>query len=148
MKKKNEYNYFDEFTKSANLAKEAVKELKQYIFNFTNSNSDLEMKKIHQIENNADRNLHQLKNYLLKDFLPPIDREDILAISYRIDDLVDGIDEITIDINIFSVTLIKENMKNLIELLEKAVRNSLWVSSWSKELKEGTGDKKQGYWSK
>jgi len=125
MKKKNEYNYFDEFIKSANLAKEAVKELKQYIFNFTNSNSDLEMKKIHQIENNADRNLHQLKNYLLKDFLPPIDREDILAISYRIDDLVDGIDEITIDINIFSVTLIKENMKNLIELLEKAVRNSL-----------------------
>lgn len=125
MKKKNEFNYFDEFAKSVSLAIEATKELKKYVFNFLNSNSDLEMKKIHEIENNADRNLHQLKNFLLKDFLPPIDRKDILAISYRIDSLVDGIDEIAIDINIFSVTLVKKDMKVLIELLEKSVRNSV-----------------------
>lgn len=125
MKKKNEFNYFDEFAKSVSLAIEATKELKKYVFNFSNSNSDLEMKKIHEIENNADRNLHQLKNFLLKDFLPPIDRKDILAISYRIDSLVDGIDEIAIDINIFSVTLVKKDMKVLIELLEKSVRNSV-----------------------
>lgn len=120
MKKKNEFNYFDEFVKSAELAKGAAEELKRYIFDFKSNTSESEMKKIHEIENDADRNLHELKNFLLKDFLPPIDREDILAIAYRIDDLVDGIDEIVIDINIFNIVEVMGNMKPLMELLEKA----------------------------
>ena len=77
------------------------------------------MKKIHDLENEGDKNLHELKNYLLKDFLPPIDREDILEISYKIDDLIDRLDEIAIDINIYNVTEIMENMKETVELLEK-----------------------------
>lgn len=120
MKKKNEFNYFDEFAKSANLAREAASELKRYIFNFQSTTSESEMKKIHGIENNADRNLHELKNFLLKDFLPPIDREDILEISYAIDDLVDGIDEVVIDINIFNITRVTDEIKTLMTLLEKA----------------------------
>ena len=124
-KKKNEFNYFDEFAKSAKLAKDAAEELKNYIFNFEKTPSDVEMKKIHEIENNADKNLHELKNYLLKDFLPPIDREDIIAISHKIDDLVDGIDEVVIDINIFNVTEIIDNMKTLMNLLEEATRSCI-----------------------
>lgn len=120
MKKKNEFNYFNEFAKSANLAKEAATELKRYVENFQSTTSEMEMRKIHEIENKADRNLHELKNFLLKDFLPPIDREDILEIAYAIDDLVDGIDEVVIDINIFNITKTTEDMEVLMALLEKA----------------------------
>lgn len=118
-KKKEEFNYFDAFEKSAKLAKDSAKELKRYIFDFKSTDSEVEMKKIHDLENEGDKNLHELKNYLLKDFLPPIDREDILEISYKIDDLIDRIDEIAIDINIYNVTEIMENMKETVELLEK-----------------------------
>ena len=109
-KKKEEFNYFDAFEKSAKLAKKLAEELKKYIFDFNSSNSEEEMKKIHDIENEGNKNFHELKNYLLKDFLPPIDREDIIAISHKIDDLVDVIDEITIDIDIFNITEITENI--------------------------------------
>ena len=138
-KKKNEFSYFDEFVKSANLAKEAAEELKNYIFNFEKTPSDVEMKKIHEIENNADKNLHELKNYLLKDFLPPIDREDIIAIAHKIDDLVDGIDEVIIDINIYNITKITENMRTSMSLLQEAtgVVNDLVVEFKSlKKIKE------------
>ena len=118
-KKKEEFNYFDAFEKSAKLAKDSAEELKRYIFDFKSTDSEVEMKKIHDLENEGDKNLHELKNYLLKDFLPPIDREDILEISYKIDDLIDRIDEIAIDINIYNVTEIMENMKETVELLEK-----------------------------
>lgn len=118
--KKEEFNYFDAFEKSAKLAKDSAEELKKYIFNFKSTTSEDEMKKIHNIENEGDKNLHELKNYLLKDFLPPIDREDILEISYKIDDLIDRIDEIVIDINIYNVIEIMDNMKETVELLEKA----------------------------
>lgn len=120
MKKKNEFDYFDEFAKSAKLAKDAAEELNKYIFDFKNINSDDEILKIHEIENSADDNLHELINYLLKDFLPPIDREDILAISYRLDDLVDNIDETAINLNIFNISEVTENLKELIELLVNA----------------------------
>ena len=123
MKKKNEFNYFDEFEKSAKLAKEATEELKKYITDFKNINSEEEMKKIHDIENEGDNNLHKLKNFLLKDFLPPIDREDILLLSYKIDDLIDSIDEIVIDMNIYNVDEITDNMKTSIDLLVKATNS-------------------------
>ena len=121
MKKKNEFSYFEQFVNAANLAKDATKELKNYINNFNGDTSAEEKKKIHDIENQADGILHELKKYLLKDFLPPIDREDIIAIAHRIDDLVDEIDEVVIDIDIFIISEIKEDMKKSIELLETAV---------------------------
>ena len=122
MKKKNEFNYFDEFAKLAKLATQEVEELKKYVFEFNKANSEEEMKKIHEIENMADGNLHEVKNYLFKDFLPLIDREDILAITNKLDDLVDGIDEIAIDIDIYDINEISENMKNSITLLEELTK--------------------------
>ena len=121
-KKKNEFNYFDEFAKSAKLAKEATEELKKYIVNFKKIDSEVEMKKIHELENQGDNNLHDLKNYLLKDFLLPIDREDVLRLAYEIDDLIDKIDEVVIDLNILNVTDITENMKISIDLLVKTTK--------------------------
>lgn len=121
MKKKNEFSYFEQFVKAATLAKDATKELKNYINNFNGESSADEKKKIHDIENQADGILHELKKYLLKDFLPPIDREDIIAIAHKIDDLVDEIDEVVIDIDIFIISEIKEDMKKSIDLLETAV---------------------------
>ena len=122
MRKKEEFNYFDEFAKSAKLATEAVTELKNYILDFNKENSEEEMKKIHDIENKADKNLHGLKNYLLKDFLPPIDREDILEFANKIDDFIDDIDEIVIDLNIYNISEITNEIKELIELLENATK--------------------------
>ncbi len=121
MKKKNEFDYYAQFEKAAALAEIAVKELKKYIEEFNSESSETEKNKIHEIENKADSILHETKTYLLKDFLPPIDREDIVAISHRIDDLVDAIDEIVINIDIFVITEIKQNMKAGITLLERCV---------------------------
>ena len=121
MKKKNEFDYYAQFEKAAALAEKAVKELKKYIEEFNSETTEDEKNRIHEIENKADGILHETKTYLLKDFLPPIDREDIVAISHRIDDLVDAIDEFVINIDIFVITEIKQNMKAGITLLERCV---------------------------
>ena len=84
---------------------------------------------------NGTHNLHELKKFLLRDFLPPIDREDIVAIAHRIDDLVDAIDEIVINIDIFMINEISENMKNLIELLETAVTKTYELVVEMKNMK-------------
>ena len=57
--------------------------------------------------------------YLTKDFLPPIDREDIALISNKLDDIEDGIDEILINVKILDITEIKPEVIELINILVK-----------------------------
>lgn len=136
LKRRMEFNYFDKFIESINFAHEAIVKLKEYMCDFDIKNVENEIKEIHEIENNADRNLHELKNYLLKDFLPPIDREDILTIAHKIDDIVDGIDEIIIDIDILNVKEITENMKILMALLETATQKVCELLKVFKNIKK------------
>ena len=124
MKKKNEFDYYAQFEKAAALAEKAVKELKKYIEEFNSETTENEKNRIHEIENKADGILHETKTYLLKDFLPPIDREDIIAIAHRIDDLVDAIDEVVINIDIFIIAEIRNDMQKTIELLETIVNTA------------------------
>lgn len=136
MKKKNEFNYFNEFEKTAKLAKNAATEIKNYILNFNKDSLESEMKKIHEIENEGDKNLHELKNYLLKDFLPTIDREDILLLAYKLDDLIDDIDEIAIDINIYNIQEVTNNVKETMVLLENVTEVIYQLTSELKNLKK------------
>ncbi len=124
MRKKEKFSYFEQFIKSAELAKVAVKELREYVENFSEEFAKNGKEKIHEIENQADHNLHELKIFLLKDFMPPIDREDIIAIAHKIDDLIDNIDEVAINLDILSITEIIGNMKQSIDMLEIAVNKT------------------------
>ena len=124
MRKKEKLNYFDEFIKNAELATKIVKKLREIIEKFEESKMEEKAMELHEIENKADSNLHNLKDYLLKDFLPPIDREDILSIAHQIDNIIDGIDEIIIDMSIFNITYIRPEMKELLDLLVGTVNKT------------------------
>ena len=100
--KKEEYNYFEEFVKNSKLIVESAEILKETIVNYSEEKLEENISKVHKLENEADKTLHNMRNYLIKDFLPPIDREDIVLIGHRLDDIEDFIDEILINFNIFS----------------------------------------------
>jgi len=116
-KRKETLDYFDEFIKNGELAVEIVKTLRDIIDKFDVTKMQERAIKLHEIENKADDNLHNLKDFLLKDFLPPIDREDILSIAHQIDNIIDGIDEIIINMSIYNITGIRQEMKELLDLL-------------------------------
>ena len=121
MKKKKDFNYYEQFEKASNLAEDAARKLKEYVANYNHATAAEQKKKIHAIENQADTILHDVKMYLLKDFLPPIDREDIIAIAHRIDDLVDAIDEVAINLDIFLIDHIRDDMKTTVDKLKITV---------------------------
>lgn len=115
--KKRELNYFDEFLKNADIALEISKILKEYVNNFEGNKSEEIEIQVHQLENEADTNMHEILNYLIKDFLPPIEREDIIMLSNLIDDIVDNLDEVVINLNILNVTTIREDFKDFSDLI-------------------------------
>ena len=65
-----------------------------------------------------------MREYLIKDFLPPIEREDIAVIINKLDNIEDGIDEIAIDFKILNV---KELKKDILEISDVLVKASIAV---------------------
>lgn len=117
--KKERLNYFDEFLKNISYAVESAYVLDEYINNF---NSEISFEKeqiVHKLENDADYNLHNILNYLIKDFVPPFDREDIIMLVHDIDDLEDDIDEVVININILGVQKLRSDASKFTDLISK-----------------------------
>lgn len=119
MKKKDEYNYFDEFIKNSNYIVESAEILKETLKEYNTNNLEKNIERVHKLENEADYNLHNMRNYLIKDFLPPIDREDIVLIGHRLDDVEDFIDEILINFNILNILEIRDDALEFTNLLIK-----------------------------
>ena len=115
--KKEKFNYYNEFITNINYALESAKILNDYISDFDSTKSAKKEEMVHNLENDADKNLHNILNYLVKDFIPPIDREDIIEISNSIDDLEDCIDDVVIKINTYKITKLRPNAKQFTELI-------------------------------
>ena len=134
--KSKQLNYFDEFIKNADIALEISKVLKEYVDNFDANKSEETEMQVHQLENEADKNLHEILNYLIKDFLPPIEREDIIMLSNLIDDTIDCIDEVVINLDILNVTSLREDFKDFAELIYQCYVELKEMMQKLKRLKE------------
>ena len=123
MKKKEEYNYFNEFVKNSKYIVESAEILKETIANYSEAKLEENIAKVHKLENEADKTLHDMRSYLIKDFLPPIDREDIVLIGHRLDDIEDYLDEILINFNILNISSVREDALEFTELLIKCANS-------------------------
>ena len=115
--KKEKYDYFEEFTKITGYIKESANKLNDLINNFEIEKLDQTIEKIHKLEHASDQVVHKMREYLIKDFLPPLEREDIAIIINKLDDIEDGIDEIAIYLKISNVNKIKKDVLELSDIL-------------------------------
>ncbi len=123
MKNKEEYSYFDEFINNSEYIVKSAEILKETLANYSAKELEKNIIEVHKIENEADQALHKMRNYLVKDFLPPIDREDIILIGHKLDDLEDNIDEILINLNIYNIQKIREEAIELTDLLMESCKS-------------------------
>ena len=115
MGKKNEYNYFDvlimmseNIVSSANILNDTLKNYQTIEENVI---------EIHKLETDCDRMVHEFSNQLIKDFITPIDREDLNAIIHMLDDVEDNIDELLINFKILDIATIRTDAEIFTELL-------------------------------
>ncbi len=90
MSLKSRFNYFDAFEKQVDLACQEAELLIEIIENFTTSDAVLpEIKRAHAIEHAGDEVCHEVFEALAVDFITPIEREDIIAMTQGLDDVID-----------------------------------------------------------
>ena len=117
MKNKEKYDYFEEFIKLTDYILKSTEILSDVVENFDRKKLDENIKEVHTLENAADDIIHKMRKHLIKDFLPPIDREDIILIGHKLDNIEDGIDEILINIKILNVSEMKKDIIKQIRIL-------------------------------
>ena len=73
-----------------------------------------------QYETAGDKLIHELIVMLNKSFMTPIEREDILALAIRMDDILDGTEGTIAHFEMFSLIEVDESMRNFLGYIVKS----------------------------
>lgn len=119
-KKKKEY-FFESFQVLATYSKEALEILEEGLLKFESSNLVVLKNNVHEIEHKADIKKHEFEERLAKEFITPIDREDIFLLLDKIDDLTDSIDEISYKLYIRNYQKVPSNISIFINKTKEAI---------------------------
>lgn len=118
MGKKN-VNYFTLFVECMEYSCQAAELLLDVIKKYEPERLPDDLKRLHGIEHGGDVAKHKLLERLVKEFLPPLEREDIVALADNIDDVTDGLEDILIQMYMFHINEVKEEAVHFAELLSE-----------------------------
>jgi uncharacterized protein len=113
MARKKGNNYFDILFELIDYSYDAASILNNTLINFN------KLDEMHKIEHAADLKKHDMVNKLVKEFITPIERGDIVELANQIDNVTDNIEDILIRIYMFNVTSMKQEAMEFSNLILK-----------------------------
>ncbi len=119
MFKKNEYNYYQKFVELVEYNCKAAELLCEIVYNFDPKKAESMLKSMHDIEHEADVQKHLMVNKLIKEFITPIDREDIINLSQEIDDVTDTVEDVLIMMHMYNVKSIRKGTIEFTDIIKR-----------------------------
>ena len=139
MRRRKGYDYYAMFIRMTDYACKISERLQSILENFDVGNLSNEMVEVHKIEHDADEETHEMMKNLAKEFVPPIEREDIILLSQQLDDVVDSIEDILMRLYMYNVQEIRsealEFMDIIVECCKKMKMMMEEFSSFRKSTK-------------
>ena len=111
------YNYFNALTQMADYACEVARYFDRAVNDFDPARLPQNIGELHQIEHAADEKRHEIMHNLAKEFLPPIEREDIVDLSSTIDDIIDCVDDLMQHLYLYNVGYLLPECKDFSKLI-------------------------------
>lgn len=100
-------DYFKMLTEMVGYSCTCAKSLNRILSNFNVKSLSADLAELHQIEHAADIAKHDLMNTLVKEFITPIEREDIMSLAQLIDSVSDRIEDVLIKIYMYNIQVIR-----------------------------------------
>ncbi len=128
MAKKQDSFYFDNFVECAEESCQAAHMLKETLQDFDPDQLKEKLDEIHKVEHRADLKKHTMLDKLAKEFLPPIERDDIVSLSQNIDNVTDEVEDVMLRVYMNNVKVIEENALKMTDIVIEccdAVRDML-----------------------
>jgi len=108
MAKKNSNYYFDMFEKGVSYACDAAERLSSAFADYDPAQLKQRIDEMHAIEHAADTTKHEMMEQLHREFLPPLEREDIMELAHTIDDVTDAIEDVLLRMYMFNILSLRE----------------------------------------
>ena len=109
--------YFRDFVSMIEVSCRAAEHLQASLKDFSPAGVQKRRSEMHEFENEADKLKHEMMERLMKEFIPPIDREDIVSLAHRLDDITDKIEDVFIHIYMFNVLAIRPDALLLADVI-------------------------------
>ena len=119
MARKKDTNYFDTFVELAGYSCQAANLLNEIMNDYKADELQAKMKEMHTIEHSGDEARHAVIRRLAKEFITPIEREDIMAMTDAIDNVTDTIEDVLMRMYMFNIRYVREYAIKMTEVIVK-----------------------------
>lgn len=106
---KKKFDYFNYFKEISDMICEAAEYLYETLHNFEAEKLQERLNVMHEIEHRADCTKHEMTKLLAHEFITPIEREDIVSLSQKLDSVIDCIEDVLLRIYMFDIKEIKQD---------------------------------------
>ncbi|MCL1797750.1 MAG: DUF47 family protein [Eggerthellaceae bacterium] len=114
------FDYFGALQRQGEYACEEARMLIEVLKNFDPATLSEKMEALHEIENAADQQNHEIFTHVATEFLTPIEKEDIVELAHRLDDICDYTDDVAQQLYMFDIKEIYPNAIAMAEIIEQA----------------------------
>lgn len=132
MKNKKKFDYFASLTRMAGYAAEEARMFRSFAENFAYEKLEPLRREMHSAERRCDEEKHAFTTALAREFLPPIEREDLFALARAADDLTDDTDGVAAFLYIADVKTLRADTAEFAALIVEACEKT---EEMLKELK-------------
>jgi predicted phosphate transport protein (TIGR00153 family) len=112
---------------AAECSRRAAVELERILTNFNVDELGVNMEKLHAIEHEGDTQKHNVVEKLVKEFITPIEREDIMELTDQIDDVTDAVEDVLLKIYMFNIRSISDDAIKFVHIVGKCCNELLHV---------------------
>ena len=117
MAKKQDLYYFDTFVACAEDSCRAAHMLKESLNNFHPDQLKEQLDELHKVEHSADMKKHDMLDRLAREFIPPIEREDIISLSQNIDNITDKVEDVMLRVYMNNVQDIESGALKMTDVI-------------------------------
>ncbi len=128
MKNNKNFNYFECLTNMAEFALQEAQLLKLTMSSFDVETLQKNKVEMHKLEHGCDMLKHAMTSALIKEFLPPIEREDLFTLSHVVDELTDKVESVLIFFYMANITKLRADAMSFVDLIIECCQNVVSVT--------------------
>ncbi|MDR1953457.1 MAG: DUF47 family protein [Clostridiales Family XIII bacterium] len=114
-----ENKYYDAFVEMSSYSCDAALLLREILREFNPDDLNMQMEKMHAIEQDGDVARHTMTKKLAKEFITPIEREDIMQMSESIDNVTDKIEDVLLRLYMFNIPSMRDDALLIADVIVK-----------------------------
>lgn len=138
MKKREQIDYFKLLRTQAELSCKAAAKLMKILLNYDAIDILDSVSNLHAVEKEADNVKETIVKALVKEFLPPIEREDIMLLSEELDSVTDNIEDVLRGLYMYNVSILKPEVVPFCSLVCKICDKLLEAVTEFREFKKSS----------